>query len=249
MKLNTCLFLFGLGCASGTIVCAQSTASPPSTPPASPGPGEPGTPPSQPPGTPPTPPGAPPALPNDPPPSVPPLPPANPGNPPHLPDAPPPNPAPPMQPPQTPVPTPPVRNPPQPDPAMPSAGTNDRTAPPDASRPKNQPSPNAPGSTPTPRSEIAPPLPGSSGFTVHDLNGDGRLSRAEFDAVPGMGTTVTAEPPATPERRSWWSRLFGRRETSPASPSERRFEELDANRDGYLSEEEFRSQPVTDRLR
>lgn len=89
--------------------------------------------------------------------------------------------------------------------------------------------------------------PGAAGFALlqHDANGDGRLTRAEFDAAQKArfervdankdGTATPAEFKASREAQAGAIR---------AAAESERFDEFDTDRNGQLSRAEFSSRPA-----
>jgi hypothetical protein len=89
--------------------------------------------------------------------------------------------------------------------------------------------------------------PGAAGFALlqHDANGDGRLTRAEFDAAQRArfdGVDANKDGSATPAEFKA-SRKAQAGAMRAASMIER-FDELDTDRNGQLSRTEFSTRPV-----
>jgi len=89
--------------------------------------------------------------------------------------------------------------------------------------------------------------PGAAGFALlqHDANGDGRLTRAEFDAAQRArfdGVDANKDGSATPaEFKASRKAQAG---AMRAASMIKRFDELDTDRNGQLSRTEFSTRPV-----
>ncbi len=89
--------------------------------------------------------------------------------------------------------------------------------------------------------------PGAAGFALlqHDANGDGRLTRAEFDAAQRArfdGVDANKDGSATPGE--FKASRKGQAGAIRAASMIKRFDELDTDRNGQLSRTEFSTRPV-----
>jgi Ca2+-binding EF-hand superfamily protein len=91
--------------------------------------------------------------------------------------------------------------------------------------------------------------PGAAGFALlqHDANGDGRVTRAEFDAAQKArfdGVDANKDGSATPAefKASREAKAGAMRATAMTE----RFDELDTDRNGQLSRTEFSARPAPD---
>lgn len=86
-------------------------------------------------------------------------------------------------------------------------------------------------------------------FNTMDSDGDGRISRSEFDARrprTSQGDTATDDRTNSnkPEKKSWWSKDKDRNDPARNTDSttmtpQSNFSQLDTNNDGYLSSSEL----------
>jgi hypothetical protein len=90
----------------------------------------------------------------------------------------------------------------------------------------------------------------SARFKSLDTDGDGRVSRSEFTAGSSQitGNTGMATETGKEEKKHWWSRKSDDSKSSDVAVSERQnsieqFNQLDTNKDGFLTSDECAAEP------
>lgn len=85
-------------------------------------------------------------------------------------------------------------------------------------------------------------------FKSMDADGDGRISRSEFAAYQNEGSTSAANDTGKDEKKHWWNRKSADAKSTDTGLADgqnslERFNLLDTNKDGFLSQQELAAQP------